>query len=223
MTRYAFVRDDVATEIPTGTWFKDPEERTYPENWLALSSPQLRTARGIYPITEAGAPPSGQRVASTSLTVVSGLPVEVAELEDIPLGELKAAKIAWLDGERDRRQRLDFVYDFGATMAIDDFAEEIEAGERSLQMGPEDQKNWMVLQGQALAAAAAGSPGAVLPMRAEDNWNVQTTAAQVLTVTSAMVLRNSQLLFFAGGLKSQVRAAEDLAELDAIDLSTGWP
>ena len=125
-----------------------------------------------------------------------------------------------VDAERDRRTALDFAYDFGATPAVDDSGAQIAAGERLLQMRPEDQRNWQALQGAALTAIVSGAPDTTLPMRAEDNWNIQTTAAQVLQVLAAMMTHATALLFHGGALKSQVRAAEDPA---SVDWMTGWP
>lgn len=125
-----------------------------------------------------------------------------------------------IDAERDRRTALDFAYDFGATPAVDDSGAQIAAGERLLQMRPEDQRNWQALQGAALTAIVSGAPDTTLPMRAEDNWNIQTTAAQVLQVLAAMTAHASALLFHGGALKSKVRAAADPS---SVDWMTGWP
>lgn len=57
-------------------------------------------------------------------------------------------------------------------------------------------------------------------MRAEDNWNIQTTAPQVLQVLAAMITHGSALLFHGGALKSAIRSAEDPASIDIMD---GWP
>lgn len=125
-----------------------------------------------------------------------------------------------IDAERDRRTALDFAYDFGATPALDDHGIQIEAGERQLQMRTEDQRNWQALQGAALTAVVSGAPETILPMRAEDNWNIQTTAAQVLQVLAAMTAHASALLFHGGALKSQVRAAVDPS---SVNIMEGWP
>jgi|GEM_PF-771264 len=133
-----------------------------------------------------------------------------------------------IDAERDRRTALDFAYDFGTTLAFDDerttkghgFGQEIAAGVRLLQMRTEDQDNWRTAQGAALTAVVSGAPETILPMRAEDNWNIQTTAAQVLQVLAAMTDHASALLFYGGALKSQVRAAADPSSVDCM---TGWP
>lgn len=125
-----------------------------------------------------------------------------------------------VDKERDRRMTLDFAYDFGATSALNDIGESINAGVRSLQMSPSDRNNWQTLQGAALTAVVSGVPNQLLSMRAEDNWNIQTTAVAVLGVLAAMTQHGASLLFYAGGLKSALRAAE---EPGTINIVTGWP
>jgi hypothetical protein len=138
--------------------------------------------------------------------------------------EMRAAEVerlcAAVDAERDRRLAQDFAYDFGATLALDDTGAEISAGVRLLQMRPSDRANWQTLQGAALTAVVSGQPDAILPMRAEDNWNIQTTAAQALHVLAAMTAHGSALLFAGGVIKSAVRAADDPA---AVDILAGWP
>lgn len=124
-----------------------------------------------------------------------------------------------IDAERDRRTALDFIYDFGTTSARDDNGQEIEAGIRHLQMRPEDRANWQTLQGAALTAVVSGQTTAILPMRAEDNWNIQTTASEVLGVLGAMTTHGAALLFAGGALKSQQRAIYP----EVVDVSTGWP
>ena len=129
------------------------------------------------------------------------------------------ALCALIDAERDRRTAQDFAYDFGETLALDDTGAEIAAGVRLLQMRPEDQRNWQALQGAALTAVVSGAPTTVLPMRAEDNWNIQATALQVLGVLAEMTHHGSELLFAGGALKSQQRAIYP----EVVDISTGWP
>lgn len=124
-----------------------------------------------------------------------------------------------IDAERDRRTALDFAYDYGETPALDDTGAEIAAGVRLLQMQPEDRANWQALQGAALTAVVSGVPETILPMRSEDNWNIQTTAAQVLQVLAAMTANRAALLFHGGALKSQQRAVYPAI----IDRMVGWP
>lgn len=223
-TRYAFVNpvSGAATEIAGA--FTGPDGQKYPNNWLALSTPEDRAERGIQAITEVVNVPYGQASSSRELRVVDGLAVEIDILTAIPLATLQAAKLTAVDTERDRRLQLDFGYDFGGLAAIDDAGATITAGLRQLQMRfAPDQRNWQALQSQALAAVVMGAPTALMPMRAEDNWNVQTTAADVLAATTAMFLRNAAILFHGAALKSQVRAAADTAGVAAVDLAVGWP
>lgn len=127
---------------------------------------------------------------------------------------------AAVDAERDRRLALDFIYDFGETPALDDAQTQIEAGMRALQMRPEDRSNWQTLQGAALTAVVAGNPTRIMQMRAEDNWNIQTTAVEVLEVLAAMTAHGEAILFAGGAIKSAIRAAADPT---AIDIMAGWP
>jgi hypothetical protein len=134
--------------------------------------------------------------------------------------EVVARLCTAVDAERDRRLALDFTYDFGETQAVDDSGGEIQAGERRLQMSPLDRSNWQTLQGAALTAVVGGAPETILPIRAEDNWNIQTNAAQVLQVLATMTAYGAALLFHGGALKSAIRAAEDPA---SVDILAGWP
>lgn len=137
-----------------------------------------------------------------------------------PLAERVATVCAAIDAERDRRLALDFAYDFGATPAVDDQGIEIEAGVRALQMAPANRADWQTVHGLALAAIISGSPTAVMPIRCEDNWNVQTTALEIVACLTAATLRGSALVFYGGALKTAARAS---ADPEAIDILTGWP
>jgi len=138
------------------------------------------------------------------------------------------ALCAAVDKERDRRLALDFSWDFGSIPAFDDdrsnngpgHGEEIPAGVRLLQMKPKDQALWQALQVAALTAMVSGAASLSMPMRAEDNWNIQTTAGEVLVVLSAMIAHGSSLVFYGGALKSAIRAASHPA---SIDITAGWP
>lgn len=144
----------------------------------------------------------------------------LAPAEPLTPAEAVARLCVAVDTERDRRLALDFTYDFGETPAVDDGGVEIEAGVRHLQMRESDRANWQALQGAALTAIVSGQPGTLLPMRAEDNWNIQTTATQALQVLAAMTAHGATLLFHGGALKSAIRAAEEPA---SINIMTDWP
>lgn len=196
----------------------------YSATAIEAMSPTERAMLGVVDYAPAGPVPAGQRVVSTYLASQGGGIIEKYVLEAIPLDERKAALLAAIDAERDRRQQLDVTYDFGEIVAIDDAGNEAPAGQKALQMRFEpDQRNWLGLQSQALAAVITGQGEMVMPMRAEDNFNVQTTALQVLGASAAMVARNAAILFFGGQLKTQVRNASTAAALDAININIGWP
>ena len=198
-------------------------EIVYPSGVDGMSTEE-REAVGAVWYEPAGSAPNGQIVVGTYLTEQGGAPVEVNQLQPIPLDDRKAALLAEIDAERDRRQQLDVVYDFGNIEAIDDADAVTVAGAKALQMRFDpDQRNWLGLQSQALAAVITGQGGMTMPMRAEDNYNVQTTAMQVLGATAALFARNAAILFHGGSLKTQVRNAPNGAALDAINISIGWP
>lgn len=127
---------------------------------------------------------------------------------------------ALIDAERDRRLSRNYSHDFGETAAQDDYGNSFAAGFRNLQMRPEDRTNWQTLQGAALTAVIGGQPDLIMPMRADDNCNIMTTAIQVLGILAAMTAYGSRILFHGGALKGQTRVAEDLA---AINIYEGWP
>lgn len=125
-----------------------------------------------------------------------------------------------VDRERGRRMAADFEYDFGSTPALNDLGTEIEAGVRSLQMRAHDISNWQSLYSVASVMVLSGQGSTVLPMRAEDNWNIQTPASQVLQALTAVFARGSALVAAGGAIKTAIRAAADPY---AIDIMEGWP
>lgn len=120
-----------------------------------------------------------------------------------------------IDAERDRRQALDFQYDFGDAVAVLDDDTQERAGIRSLQMGPRNKTDWLGQQARALA-----DPGRLIFVRASDNANLIVPAQVWLAAFEAGADRDERLMAFGGRMKSQVRAAEDPA---SIDWTTGWP
>ena len=212
-----------------GVWSKLGEsvrigDFIYSRETLEGMDDEEREALEVVTYQAAGPVPAGQRVVSSYLADYGAGLVEKYVFEAIPLEERKANLLALIDAERDRRQQLDVVYDFGDIEAIDDDNAVTVAGAKALQMRFDpDQRNWLGLQSQALAAVITGQGGMTMPMRAEDNYNVQTTAMQVLGATAALFARNAAILFHGGSLKTQVRNASNGAALDAINISIGWP
>lgn len=196
-----------------------------PLGWEETWTVAERNRFGIKKIAQPNQPPAGLAVTGREIFDNNGSPKWRYTTAEISLVERQAALLNAITAERDARNAEDFVWDFGSTVAVDDFGAEEPAGERALQMRPEDQRNWAALQGQAVAAVMNGAPDHIMPMRAGDNANIQTTAAETLAILAAMSARSTANLFRGGRLKSEVRAAvaaDDAAALDALDISTGW-
>ena len=188
------------------------------ERFSAISA-ILDTAAGDTALFPEGLPIDLDRVQRYARMVTPQLaPAAAAEPET--LEQAKARLCTAVDAERDRRIALDFAHDFGTIPALNGAGDEIEAGVRHLQMRDSDRARWQALQGAALTAVVSGQPNAVLPMRAEDNWNIQTTATQVLAVLAAMTAHGASLLFFGASLKDAIRASE---EPETVDIASGWP
>lgn len=212
----------VDPEIPNGPTRIEAYDLTYPHNWLDLATPSQRSALGIKPIAAPDSPPAGHDVLDLEIFDHAGSPKYRYRTVETALDARRAGMLRQIDLKRDELQQADFVHDFGAIEAIDDFGLVIAAGERLLQMRPEDRTNWQDLRSEAALVPAEARATTLMPMRAEDNWNIQTSAADVLAVTSAMFARNAGYLFRGGVMKSRTRAAEDHAALDTIDIEAGW-
>lgn len=203
------------TDLPASFRTKAAVEEAIRSRFSEISA--ILSAVGVNPaLYPAGLPASIERAMRFSATMASTL----TPPEPLTPEEVVARLYMAVDAERDRRLALDFIYDFGETQAVDDSGDEIQAGERRLQMSPLDRSNWQTLQGAALTAVVGGAPETILPIRAEDNWNIQTNAAQVLQVLATMTAYGAALLFHGGALKSAIRAAEDPA---SVDILAGWP
>lgn len=215
----------VDPDLPGGPTKVETYDLTYPHGWVDLATPSQRAALGIKPIAPADSPAAGLSVLGLEIFDNAGSPKYRIVTAEVPLAARLDALLRDIDTKRDELQQADFEYDFGELLAIDDFDNELPAGIRRLQMRPEDRANWGDLQAQAMVAGMANLPDTLLPMRAEDNFNVQTTAGDVLVVTSAMFARNAGYLFKGGALKSRARqavAADDAEAFDLIDIEAGW-
>lgn len=215
----------VDANLPGGPTKIVTYDMPYPHGWVELATPSQRAALGIKPISAPDSPAPGLSVGELEIFDNAGSPKYRYATAEIPLAARLDVLLREIDTKRDALQQADFEYDFGELVAIDDFGNELPAGIRRLQMRPEDRANWGDLQAQAMVAGMANQPATLLPMRAEDNFNIQTTAGDVLVVTSAMFARNAGYLFRGGALKSRARQAveaEDAAAFDAIDIEAGW-
>lgn len=187
------------------------------ERFSAISA-ILDTAAGDTALFPEGLPIDLDRVQRYARMITPQL--APANVDPETLEQAKARLCAAVDAERDRRTALDFVHDFGTIPALNGAGEEIEAGVRHLQMRDADRARWQALQGAALTAIVSGQPDALMPMRAEDNWNIQTTATQVLSVLAAMTAHGASLLFYGASLKDAIRAS---GEPETVDIASGWP
>ncbi len=125
-----------------------------------------------------------------------------------------------IDAERDRRQALDFAYDFGDVVAVLDDGAQERAGIRSLQMAPRNKTDWLGQQARALDAMRRELPDTIIFIRVSDNANLLVPAWLWLDVFEAGAARDERLMAFGGPLKTQVRAAADPL---TVDWQTGWP
>lgn len=125
-----------------------------------------------------------------------------------------------IDAERDRRQTLDFEYDFGDIVALLDDGTQERAGIRNLQMETRNKTDWLGQHGRALAAMNRGEPNTTIFIRAEDNANLMVPAVMWIEAFEEGADRDERLMAFAGQLKTQVRTAEDP---NGVDWLNGWP
>lgn len=125
-----------------------------------------------------------------------------------------------IDAERDRRQALDFAYDFGDVVAVLDDGTQERAGIRSLQMAPRNKTDWLGQQARALDAMRRELPDTIIFIRVSDNANLLVPAWLWLDVFEAGAARDERLMAFGGPLKTQVRAAVDPS---MVDWQAGWP
>lgn len=137
----------------------------------------------------------------------------------IPSAEYINSLCTLVDIERDKWMARDYRHNFGDIQAVDDFGVMTSAGIRYLQVSEKDISNWQTIHGLAIAAIISGQPTTIVPMRVEDNWNVLTTALQVVSTLTDMTKYYSDILFFGGRLKSQIRVSEDPR---SIDIYTPW-
>jgi hypothetical protein len=152
-----------------------------------------------------------------------------------PLAELKAAKLAAAEAAYQAHRQSPFHWDFGAVETLDDFGVgQGPAGAQTLQMRdtPEqdDLKNWGFAFNAALAAAVAGAPQTLAPLKTSANVWVQTTAAQAMQVlmtgdgTQQPAFARGVAMLAAYGLKkAEIGAAADAAALAGVDVEAGWP
>jgi hypothetical protein len=205
-------RIDVGTSIYTGESVEIAAAAPCPKGWVrAEAPPAVEPGQAVYWL-------GGEWL--------------VADAPAPSIEPARAAKRAQVDAVYEQKNTANFAWDFGSIEALDDLETSVgPAGIRSLQIrGIEDKTNWTAIHTAATAAVLAGNPGALVPIKCDDNVWVQTTALDVLTVLTvgqaghmALLTRQSANLARYGALKKLVADAVTQADLDAIDLAAGWP
>tara|TARA_R110000782_G_scaffold167129_10_gene259377 strand:+ start:13750 stop:14310 length:561 start_codon:yes stop_codon:yes gene_type:complete len=97
------------------------------------------------------------------------------------------------------------------------------AGER-LQTRESDQLKWLTSHAAYSTAVAAGQ-GAVMgaDFRPQSNNTITVTYADGLQILLDMAAWGKAIMNHSWSLKDAIAASSDQAELDAIDITTGWP
>lgn len=136
-------------------------------------------------------------------------------LPEPTLAELKVAKLASIDQHRDSSFEGGFTVS-GTGTALD--------GKVLQVRGLDDRTNWLTSQA-AYAAAIAGGFGAAMgaTFRTADNATITVTFSQGHGILLAMADWGKTVMNNSWTLKDACAAATTQAELDAIDIETGWP
>jgi hypothetical protein len=132
---------------------------------------------------------------------------------EISLDELKTAKAAAVNIRRDQVIAGGYQHNFGGS-----------AGIRTLDQRTEmDAINWLGLKGIADDAIAAGLGSAPIDIRDAGDQTFQASATVVSGAMVAMGQWRGAIMGHAWALKDAIKAAGDVASLDAIDVDAGWP
>lgn len=158
--------------------------------------------------------PEGKVATAWTLTDVDGAPHWTPTTEDIPLETMKVRRATDVTARRDQIIAGGVTIDFGG-----------EVGPKVLQTATEyDRSNWLTILAAAQAFAAMGQGEEPMnPIRTLDNTMVPVTVNEAITHMLTMQSKLGQVWLHAATLKDAIAAAEDQAELDAIDIETGWP
>lgn len=133
-------------------------------------------------------------------------------LVDVPIDQIQARALAAAKLQHDQR----FLAGFPLT---------IQGQAETLQMRPEDLINWLVFKDSCQDAIDAnqGNAQSMLPLRTTDNseyvltYNDGKKTMIAMRAYGAMLMRNHWLL------KDAINRAKSQAEVDAVDVSAGWP
>lgn len=212
---YALINGGSVSELIQGRPFIDADGVSHPAEALTGQwSDAERAAIGVKAIVEPDPIPDGKQLVSSSVVLVGTIPTRQQVLEDIPLADLKAARVVAAEAEYEARIAVGYPVTLGGNA-------------ETLQLRPntEDRTNWLGVLVGAQAASALGNGSADYPTK------IRTTSNAGYTITNdAAVALMFQLLGWAGemfgarsAIKDAIAAATDAEALAAIDVTAGYP
>lgn len=222
MNVYAKIVDGAVAEYPLTK--KQVLQAFYPNAVGPAVFENHAAANGYYPVADQPRPQTThvQNAELQAPTLVNGAWVRTWTVTDASQGEinerfaaLKADKLTAVNARRDACFVAGFAVS-GTDTALD--------GEVLQTRGIEDRTNWLTSQA-AYAAAVAGGHGAVegATFRTDSNQTITVTYATGLNVLLAMAAWGKSVMGRSWTLKDEAAAATTKAELDAINIETGWP
>jgi len=196
---HALIQGGEVVAYPYTDWHlrRDNPDTSFP----SVMDDAVRADFGMYPVARTSIP-AGKRAIATTAGYVEGELVEIHTLEDIPLDELKADKLAAL-AQRRWEAETGGVTVNGALIRTDATSQAKITGAVSLFQADETltSMDW------------EAQPGVFVELD-----------ATAMTAIGIAVGRHVQACFSNGrALSEAISAASDATALDAIDINQGWP
>jgi hypothetical protein len=111
-----------------------------------------------------------------------------------------------------------------STVQMAGWTYEFSVGTHTLDLRNADDKiNWTLLLTKAGGMIGAGYGAAPVNIRTADNQTITIPATEARDAMLAFLQWGSELMTAKWALDEQVQAATSFAELEAIDIDTGWP
>jgi hypothetical protein len=111
-----------------------------------------------------------------------------------------------------------------STVQMTGWTYEFSVGTHALDLRNADDKiNWTLLLTKAGGMIGAGYGETTLSIRTADNQTITIPATEARDAMLAFLQWGSELMTAKWALDEQVQAATSFAELEAIDIDTGWP
>ncbi|MDP3494623.1 MAG: DUF4376 domain-containing protein [Hyphomonadaceae bacterium] len=199
---YALILDSGAVEIVPGHGFTDANGVQHPADWHETWSPQKKTALGLRVVAEPAPAAADERVTGTEVKIVNGSPVRVNVVEAVPLADLKAAKLEAIRARRRVAENAGVTVG-GVRVRTDETTQAKITGALML----------FQLNDKLVSLDWEATPSAFVTL---DQPTLQAIGLAIGAHVQACFTRSREL-------SEAVTAARDLAALDAVDVSTGWP